>query len=83
MPYMQCNGRTVSRYSSTPEVEQCKKAEKKAYAEQYAACTASIECKADRDHTNEVAGYIIGFGFICFILMCIFMVKMMNGLIDE
>ena len=75
MPYMQCNGRTVSRHSSTPEVQQCKAAEKKAYAEQHTKCMASVECRADREFKHDVS--------IVFCLIIGVLIAAMMGVVFE
>lgn len=60
MPYMTCNGRTVSRYDTSEEVGQCKKQEELVYTKQYELCSANPECLADREFRNDVStGFIV------------------------
>ena len=48
MPYMNCNGRTVSRHSNTAEVKKCKAIEKEINQKQYnKALKEYRECEAD------------------------------------
>ena len=75
MPYMQCNGRTVSRHNTTPEVEKCKLTEQTRNIEVYASCTADKECLADRESRDAHVEVVAWIGIVALSLVMIGLFK--------
>jgi len=78
MPYMTCNGRTVSRHSSTKEIGQFKKDEAQAYQSQQVAkqkahtiCLTDPMCamKLNKQQSDNIVG-----GFLFTILIIVLLV---------
>ncbi len=62
MPYITCDGKTYSRYDTSPYVKECIAKEEKYYHELRVKCDKDPDCVKDRKATDNLVFTIIFIG---------------------
>jgi len=78
MPYMQCNGHTISRYDNSDEAMKCRADEKQAYQDAYVLCSADNECRIEREYKHEVFEMFLCGAGVFFILAMVILIKALS-----